>query len=33
MQDIRDALDPISLAPPANIPWLFLAGVYCESIR
>jgi hypothetical protein len=25
MQDIRDALDPIPLAPPSHIPWLFLA--------
>lgn len=25
MQDIRDALEPIPLAPPSHIPWLFLA--------
>lgn len=25
MQDIRDSLDPIPLAPPAHIPWIFLA--------
>jgi len=26
MQDIRDALEPIPLAPPSPIPWLFLAA-------
>jgi hypothetical protein len=33
MQDIRDALEPIPLAPPAGIPWIpIVAGVLAAAL-